>query len=51
VLQQRKLKSGHVKYWDHLAVDIVPMEETDDMVERRYDKVVCMAELQCNCVL
>jgi hypothetical protein len=44
VLRQRKLKSGHAKYWDQLAVDIVSMEENDDTETWSYDKVVvrCM---------
>jgi hypothetical protein len=45
-LRQRKFKSGHAKYWDQLAVDIVSMEENDDDYTEtwRYDKVVvrCM---------
>jgi hypothetical protein len=44
VLPKRTIKSGHAKYWDQLAVDIVSMEEKDHIETRRYDKVVvrCM---------
>jgi hypothetical protein len=40
-LRQRKNKAGHAKYWDSLAVDIVPVEE-DATETRRYYKVVSL---------
>jgi hypothetical protein len=39
VFRQRKFKSGHLKYWDQLAVDFVSIEETDHTETRRYGKL------------
>jgi hypothetical protein len=44
VLRQRRIKAGHAKYWDQLAIDVVSVEERDGDEILCFDKVIlrCM---------